>query len=129
MTGIAGVNRDDEPGTGDLMHGGCYALALHLHRRTGFALHGLFGTADDPEDAMEHAFVVDPGSGLAYDARGASPVGEVAKPFRGRPPAGTFARPVSAAAVRRLERCARREWPSRALRRFCLAEPDLSQVV
>jgi hypothetical protein len=48
------------------MRGGCYVLALWLHNKTGLPLYGLW----DKKGEIAHAFVYDPATNLAYDARG-----------------------------------------------------------
>lgn len=65
----------------DFMKGGCYSLALWLHRKTGLTIYGLFDG-----DQMHHAMV---GDGTTfYDARGRVSLATV-RHFRGRLGAGT----------------------------------------
>lgn len=52
----------------EFMRGGCFALALHLHRKTGLPLYGLADTAGH----FHHAFVLD--GDHALDARGRVPL-------------------------------------------------------
>lgn len=50
----------------DFLKGGCYALALWLHRKTELPLYGLF----DDQGLMHHAMVGDHDGKVMYDARG-----------------------------------------------------------
>lgn len=55
------------------LRGGCFALAREAARISGLPLMGL----RDAEGAVHHAFVADPGTGIAWDIRGALPIGSV----------------------------------------------------
>jgi len=61
----AAARRGSRANTQSYLRGGCYALALALHKDTGAATWGMF----DASGAMHHAFVVR-ADGLAVDARG-----------------------------------------------------------
>lgn len=115
------------PSTNELMRGGCYALALYLHRRTGLPLHGLFDEAGS-EGSMHHAYVFDAASGLAYDARGAVRLDRIAV-FRREEGTGRFPGPAKRADVRALEEDAKLAWSARQLRDYCLADPDLAGML
>lgn len=67
----------------DYLKGGCYALALWLHRKTELPLYGLF----DDQGRMHHALVGDHDGQTLYDARGRV-TAEWAFMQRGRPCAG-----------------------------------------
>lgn len=68
------------------MDGSCHVLAVALHRAHGWRIHLALDEGspfwEDPEDAdncipsVLHAYAVDP-DGMAWDARGARPLGEV----------------------------------------------------
>lgn len=74
----------------DFLRGGCYALALWLHRKTELPLYGLF----DDHGEMHHALVGDHEGETFHDARGRVPVACV-RTIRGRRCAGEHLREVS----------------------------------
>ncbi len=75
---------------GKYMKGACFRLALYLYDRTDLTLYGLF----DESGEMHHAFVVDPPSGIGYDARGRTSQSTVTA-FKGRLSQGQFVRPTT----------------------------------
>lgn len=59
------------------LRGGCFALAIELHRKTGLPLWGLL-----LDDELHHAFVLDPDQGVAIDIRGGMSIEAVRKGAR-----------------------------------------------
>ena len=49
------------------LRGGCFVLAILLHRQTGLPL---WGMRTAPNGGIEHAFVADPDRGVGIDIRG-----------------------------------------------------------
>lgn len=78
----------------DLMRGGCFAMALWLHRKTELPLYGLFDEAGD----MHHALVLDEAEDVFYDARGRVQRNLVGF-SNGRRSAGTILREATVAEV------------------------------
>jgi hypothetical protein len=115
------------------MRGGCFILALWLHKRSKLPLYGLW----DTNDVMHHAFVYDPATDTAYDARGAHRGLENIKLYRGQAGAGTEVRPASVAEVQEHDTDARyeaniwgRDIPSpRAVAAFVRRIPALADLV
>lgn len=58
------------------LRGGCYALALALHKATKLPLCGLYEAGTDD---LHHAFVRDPATGMALDIRGLLPLDQEAE--------------------------------------------------
>lgn len=115
------------------MRGGCFMLALWLHHKTGLPLYGLY----DAQDRMHHAFVYDPASETAYDARGAHRGLDRIRYYQGRSSAGELARPATvedvqghAALAEEEARIWGRALPSRrAITGFVRSVPALAQLV
>lgn len=107
----------------ELMRGGCYSLALYLHRRTGVPLMALA----DNSGMLHHVFIAD--GGTAWDARGQVMLKDVAW-YRGRRCAGDRFVDVTADQVEAMMRTDRLEThdPGR-LGRFCRATPALRQLL
>jgi hypothetical protein len=84
----------------DFMSGGCYALALWLHRRCSLPLYGLY----DAESVLHHAFIQDTKSGTFYDARGEHNSIKSIRHYRGIASRGTVIRSVSLAVVQEYAR-------------------------
>lgn len=59
------------------LRGGCFALAIELHRKTGLPLWGLM-----LDEELHHAFVADGDADLAIDIRGQMPIDAVSKGAR-----------------------------------------------
>ncbi len=58
------------------LRGGCFVLAIELHRVTGLPLWGL-KLGSGPEAELHHAFIADPDRDLAIDIRGSRPIGRM----------------------------------------------------
>lgn len=79
------------------MTGGCFALALALHKRSRLPIYGLYDNGGN----IHHAFVKDGDYGI--DARGRVPIRDI-RFYRGRPSAGQHIRPVTQRELERLSR-------------------------
>jgi hypothetical protein len=113
------------PTESDLMRGGCFALALHLHRRTSLQPWGLM----DEEGECHHAFVADASAEYAYDARGKVLFHHV-KLYKGRPSRGKVAAPLTGEELERLagSPCVDR-YSARTLDAYARRVPGLHEVI
>ena len=93
-----------EAAESSFMRGGCFVLALWLHRRTKLPLYGLWDA-----DTLHHAFVYDPATDTAYDARGAHHGLASVKLYRRQASAGIDVRPATVAEVQECDTIAREQ--------------------
>lgn len=107
----------------EFLRGGCYALAIWLHQRTGLQLVGLY----DEDGTLHHAMVANDAADMVYDARGAVPV-QVASLLRGRRCAGTILKPASTADVMKLASVCE-PVSQRAISAFVRKVPGLSALL